>query len=124
AIAVAVGCLFLSFALRYWAPAHSGVDQNGYLVGGRQFAKTMSMGLTPEDPYGFVGRMWIGTPSQTYYPKYPLGLPFIYAVMLWIGGGAYGVEMAHLVSPVSMALAIVGTFFLLRQVVPGFYAIL
>ncbi len=123
AIAVA-GLFFWGLFGHYWAPANAGVDQNGYLVGGKQFARTLSMGLTPEDPWGFVGMMWIGTPHQTYYPKYPLGLPFIYAVMLWIGGAAHGVAMAHAVSPVCMALAVLGTFFLLRQVVPGFYAVL
>src|SRR5690606_32287856 len=106
AVAFVFGGLFLHATLHYWAPAHQGVDQNGYLVGGKQFARTGSMGLTPEDPYGFVGRMWIGTPTQTYYPKYPLGLPFLYAVMLWIGGAAHGVAMAHLVSPITMALAV------------------
>ncbi len=121
AIAFAGLCLYAAVCL--WTPAHGGVDQNGYLVGGKQFARTLSMGLTPEDPFGFVGRMWIGTPSQTFYPKYPLGLPFLFALGFWFGG-EHGVAWAHLVSPVCTALSLVGCFFLIRLVVPSFYAFL
>src|ERR1700722_7026579 len=66
----------------YWTPAHNGVDQNGYLLGGRMFADHLSTGLLPVDYFELVGRMWIGTPWLTYYPKYPVGLSMIYAAMI------------------------------------------
>jgi hypothetical protein len=85
--------LFAYQAGVFWMPAHPGVDQNGYLVGGRQFADTLTMKLAPTrlgsnefDPHAFVGRMWVGvdygTPDERFYPKYPLGLPALYAAAL------------------------------------------
>ena len=64
------------------------------------------MGLTPPDRYSFVGRMWISTPQGTYYPKYPLGLPLLFAMALWMGGGTYGPFIAYLINPIAMALAL------------------
>lgn len=124
ALAVIYVGAFFYMAMVFWIPAHPGVDQNGYLVGGKQFAQTLSMGLTPANPFSFVGRMWIGTADQIYYPKYPLGLPLIYAIGLWIGGASYGVDLIYLLSPVCLTLALLGCFFLIRLAVPSFYALL
>ena len=70
----------------YWAPAHPGTDQNGYLVGGKLFAATASTGFKPADPFSFVGRMWVESTDGKFFPKYPLGLSIIYAITLKIGG--------------------------------------
>src|ERR1700683_3093979 len=56
AVLLAIGWDFTFHA--YWAPAHDGVDQNGYLVGGKMFADHLSTGMEPPDLFGFVGRMW------------------------------------------------------------------
>ncbi|CAN5466031.1 hypothetical protein BH10PLA1_BH10PLA1_22040 [soil metagenome] len=124
-LAVFVG-LFSFMTFTFWAPAHPGVDQNGYLVGGRQFSKTLSTKFVPANPYEYVGNMWVmvGDQPGTYYPKYPLGLPVLYAIMLWIGGAAHGHVWAFLISPVSMVLAVVGMFFLARAVAGSFAAML
>jgi hypothetical protein len=108
----------------YWVPANPGVDQNGYLVGGKMFAEHWTMGYTPPDPFCFVGRMWITVDGATFYPKYPLGLPFLYAVALWIGGASYGVYLAHLIPPVAMTLSLVGAYLLFRQVLQVFPSML
>ena len=126
--AMMIACLFtafyLFFILHYWAPAHTGVDQNGYLVGGKMIAHTGSMGFKPDDPLGFVGGMWVRNESTGInYPKYPIGLPFLYACVLWIFGHA-GLIYAHLVSPISAALAVLGTYFLARQFVGTFASLL
>src|SRR4051812_48615190 len=96
------GILAFGFFLtlhQYWVPGHSGVDQNGYLVGGKMFARTLSMGMTPADVYGFVGRMWISTPEGTFFPKYPLGYPLLVAMALWVGGSS-GTWLAFWINPV------------------------
>jgi len=124
ALALVFALLFLSAMLAYWVPAHPGVDQNGYLVGGKMFAQHLTMGYTPPDPFCFVGRMWITTDNATFYPKYPLGLPLLYAIALWLGGPMHGVYLAHLITPLAMSLALVGTYLLLRQVLSVFPSIL
>lgn len=125
AAALLIGFYFAM--LQYWSPAHPGVDQNGYLVGGKMFAKTLTTKTTVPDIYAFVGRMWIGvdlgTSAERYYPKYPLGLPVLYAIALWIGG-SHGIELAFKISPVCMLLAIAGTYRLLRLFLPSFYSLL
>jgi len=124
-LAVFVG-LFGFMTITFWAPAHPGVDQNGYLVGGKQFAKTYSTEFTPANPYEYVGNMWVmvGDKDGTYYPKYPLGLPVLYAIMLWIGGAAHGHVWAFYISPVSMIAAVVGMYFLARTVAGSFAAMM
>lgn len=108
----------MSWAMhRTWVPAHQGVDQNGYLYGGLQFAQNHSMAYVPADPYAYVGAMWVGTTNLgVYYPKYPLGLPFLYACMIWAGGLPAGLTWSYLVSPVCMAMAMVGAYLLMRRV--------
>ena len=124
-VALAFSGLYLWAMLGYWAPAHTGVDQNGYLVGGRLIAEHGTMSYVPQSPYGFVGNMWVATDRpettaagetvQEYFPKYPAGLPLIYASFFWLAPTHdAAVEWAELVSPVAAALAVLGMFFLGR----------
>ncbi len=80
------------------------------------------------DPFLFVGRMWVGadlgTDAQRFYPKYPIGFPALVALMLKIGGPAFGAWLAYLINPISMMLAIVAVFFLVRRVAGSFAAFL
>ena len=108
----------------YWAPAHPGVDQNGYLVGGKLFARTGSNGFKPENPYAFVGRMWVEAADGRMFPKYPLGLSAIYAAMFKSGGAKLGVWLAFTVSPTLMTLAMLGTFMLVRTIAGSFAGVL
>jgi 4-amino-4-deoxy-L-arabinose transferase-like glycosyltransferase len=131
-LALALTLGFWRTTMTYWTPAHHGVDQNGYLVGGRQVAKSLTMKLAPTspgstqfDPHAFVGRMWVGVdygqPSERFYPKYPLGLPLLYAISLWVGGDDLGPVIAYHISPVTMTLSVLATFLLVRRVA-GSYA--
>lgn len=117
-LAVLVG--FWAFTQQFWVPAHPGTDQNGYLVGGRMFADHLTAGFKPDDPYQFVGRMWVAAADGQYFPKYPLGLPVIVAAVLKVGGPA----AAYFISPVCMTLALAGAFLLVRQVAGSFAGIL
>ena len=124
-LAVVLAAAYFALIFQFWAPAHSGVDQNGYLVGGRQLAATGSTGLKPEHPAGFVGAMWVRVAETgVHYPKYPIGLPLLYAGFLWAFGatpGGWGVTLAFLVSPVGAALSVLGVYLLARQFA-GVYA--
>lgn len=126
-LAMATAAAFFLISVRFFVPAHGGVDQNGYLVGGKQLAEFGSMALAPRDgttgrpdPYQFVGRMWIGSDlgsaAERYYPKYPFGLPLLVAAAVRLGGS----PAAYWISPCAMALAVLATFFLARMIAGSF----
>jgi hypothetical protein len=117
-VAILVG--FWVFTQQFWVAAHPGTDQNGYLVGGKLFANHFSMGMTPDDPYSFVGRMWVATADGRYYPKYPPGFSIIVAIVLTFGGPI----AVYFISPVLMTLALGGVFLIVRQVAGSFAGIL
>ena len=122
AIVIALGFFWVTQA--YWAPAHPGIDQNGYLVGGRVFAKTLSTGYKPDNPFQYVGGMWVMTDDGWVYPKYPLGVPILTAACLWIGGEANGPAMTYLVSPICATVGIVAIFFFVREIAGSFAGVL
>ncbi len=151
AIAAVIALGFLAISLCYWAPAHPGVDQNGYLVGGRMLAEHGSTGFTPAEPYAFVGAMWVGihldTPKPEYFPKYPIGLPALYALCLKAGpawamarpylidlpilrstalwmGRPDGTTLAYLLSPLCMMGALWAMFLFGRLVGGSFGGIM
>jgi len=130
-----LAAVYLAVNAMLYMPAHRGVDQNGYLVGGKMLARHGSMAyrtidpVTQEhDPFLFVGRMWVGYDlngeNERYYPKYPAGLPALYALALNIGGEGHGVQLAYWISPVAAALGLLAVFFLVRMIAPPVYAIM
>ena len=134
-LALVLTAIFGWINLVYMVEAHGGVDQNGYLFGGRVLLQNLTAGYTPVhpvtgevDPYAFVGRMWVGadlgTDNERFYPKYPIGLPALVAGLLHLGGSHQGTAWAFWISPVSMTLAVLGTFFLARLVIGSFLALL
>ena len=142
ALALVAGVVWMNAS--YWVPAHPGVDQNAYLVGGRQVARLGSPRLDPInpadgsfDPYSFVGMMWVGadlgTNAERYYPKYPIGLPLLIGGACRVGDvldgwtgqkvPTWGTILTFWISPVSTALAVWGMFFIARFLagsLPGF----
>jgi hypothetical protein len=111
---------FWTFAQQFRAAAHGGADQNGYLVGGRLLAAHFSSGFKPDDPYAFVGRMWIAAPDGRYFPKYPAGLPVIVAIVYRLAGPS----AAYFISPVAMTLALAAVFLIVRLVAGSFGGVL
>jgi len=139
AAAVGMAWLFFLMITSYWAPAHAGNNQNGYLVGSkllaRNFSTDWSYGFEPKSPFSFVGWMWVMADGQTtapgggmHYPKYPVGLPLIDAVVYRIGAAAGGIETAiawtYLVSPAAMAVALLGVFLITRALAGSFAGLL
>lgn len=116
-------------------PAHPGVDQNGYLFGGKALARTGTMKYAPQrpgsnefDPHQFVGRMYVGadlgTPTERYYPKYPLGYPALVALTLKLTPAKVGPVVAYWINPMAMTLAVFATFLIARLVANSFVAVL
>ncbi len=133
-LAVAFLAIFFAYHHSFWAPAHPGVDQNGYLVGGKQLARTGTTELNLKnakgevDPFKFIGLMWVGTdyntPRERYYPKYPVGLPLLVAAALKLGGAKHGLVLTYYISPISMTLAIGAVFLIVRRVAGSFMGLL
>jgi 4-amino-4-deoxy-L-arabinose transferase-like glycosyltransferase len=138
-IALLLAAAFFYTAMCYWVPAHGGTDQNGYLVGGKMIAQTLTMRQSPQrpgsnavfDPHQFIGRMWVGadlgTADERYYPKYPIGLPALYAVLIWIGGCIspyWQVALPYCLSPIAMSLSVWGTYLLARRFAGSFGGLL
>jgi len=113
-LACVLAFLWYGMMLLAWSPAHPGVDQNGYIVGGKMFADHLSTGMLPPNIYSFVGQMWIGTPWQTYYPKYPMGLPMIYAATLKIGQIPLGRALVYCLTNMRWLAAGLAVFLLAR----------
>ena len=124
--AVVLAC-FVYATHSFWAPAHPGVDHNGYLVGGKMLAQRFSPGMKPNEPYAFVGWMWVRTPDGWYYPKYPVGLPLLNAAALWLDpapGDPHGKVWALLVAPICTTLGLAATFLLVRLVAGSFLGVM
>jgi hypothetical protein len=138
-IALIISIGFFYAVMSYWVPAHPGTDQNGYLVGGKMFAQTLTMRQSPTvignrtefDPHQFIGRMWVGadlgTPDERYYPKYPIGLPVLYACLIWVSSmlaPAWRMWLTYGLSPVAMSLAVLGSYLLARRFAGSFGGLL
>lgn len=110
-----------------WAPAVGGPDQNGYVVGAKQLARTGSTALTPRDsdgrpdPMQYVCKIWIpadfGTPQECYYPKYPAGFHLILAIAYAIGD----IDAVYAVDPLAALAGFIGSYLLARRLLgsPG-----
>jgi len=123
--ALLISAGFFAFVYRHFAPGPSlpGIDENAYLVAGKNLATHFTPGFKPESPYAFVGPMWIRTQDGWFYPKYPIGVPLLNAVGIWIGGGAHD-DYAYFTSPVCAALAVLAMFFFTRALAGTFFAAL
>ncbi len=142
ALAIAIGYGF--FLLSFFAPAlgRPGIDENAYVMAGRNILEHGSAGYRPADDFQFVGGMWVRTEDRVvpppswvptflrasltahteagwYYAKYPSGVGFLNAVVMWANGGAHSLvaaERALMLAPVCTALAVLGMFYLGRAV--------
>ncbi|HUO07039.1 MAG TPA: glycosyltransferase family 39 protein [Phycisphaerae bacterium] len=119
-----LAAFFALVVFSFWAPADGGVDQNAYLVGGRMIAEHGTPRYDLPNPFAYSGAMFIRTANGAYYPKYPFGLPLLYAMVFWIFGSAKGVTLAFAISPLSAVLAVLGMFYLARQVAGTFAALM
>jgi hypothetical protein len=118
-------CGLYAFALRtLWAPADGGIDQNAYLVGGRMIASHFTTRYDLPDAFGYIGGMFDRSVKGNFYPKYPFGLPLLYATFFWTLGPAKAMTAAFMVSPACSVLAVFGMFFLARLVAGSFAGVM
>jgi hypothetical protein len=120
-IVVAIGFFLLCMAFFAPAPGQPGVDENAYLVGGKNLAQTFSPGIHPSNPFAYVGPMWVRSLDGSYYPKYPVGVPLLNAIAIWTTGE---IDSAYYVSPICGALAVAAMFFFTRMLAGSFLGVL
>ncbi|MBC8107426.1 MAG: glycosyltransferase family 39 protein, partial [Anaerolineae bacterium] len=124
----------------YWSPAHPGINQNGYLVGGKNLAEYGTMGMKLTEPYEHLGWMWNlvdrnadrqAGPNEDiwFYPKYPIGTGALFAGCLKLSQWMYGNWEAgkiwsFWVNPAGAVLAVAAMFMLVRQFAGSFAAVL
>lgn len=128
-LALALIAIAATLLLVWFVPAHGGVDENGYVVAGKQIALTGRPQLTPVHFGGSpvptcVGDMWIGlnlgTPQERYFPIYPPLMPLLVAGALRLGGASLGVDLAYLLNPLGYCIGLFGVYLLARQLTrPG-----
>jgi hypothetical protein len=123
-VAICICALYGSALRTYWAPADAGIDQNAYLLGGRMIAKHFTTRLDVPDKFTYIGGMFDRSVKGDFYPKYPFGLPLLYALFFWTLGSAHAFTWAFIVSPASMVIAVYGMFLLARQIAGSFPAAL
>jgi 4-amino-4-deoxy-L-arabinose transferase-like glycosyltransferase len=120
ALAVTAGFWFFLTSMLAPAPGRPGIDENAYLLAGKNIAQHFTTGFKPADDYQYVSAMWLRTEDGWYYPKYPFGLPLLNAVPVLLGHR----EWAFGISALCTSLAALGMFFLARDIVGSFYALL
>jgi hypothetical protein len=70
------------------------------------------MELIPINEHEYVGRMWVIMPDGRCFPKYPLALSVLVAIIIKLGGeGA-----VYWISPVCMIFALLAVFFMARHI--------
>ena len=123
----------------YFAPAHPGINQNGYLVGGKNLAEYGTMGMKLKEPYEHLGWMWNLVDRNAkkpgakediwFYPKYPIGTGALFAACLkvsqWKNHGSWeaGKIWSFYVNPAGAVLSIAAMFMLVRQFAGSFAAV-
>ncbi|MGA2583689.1 MAG: glycosyltransferase family 39 protein [Tepidisphaeraceae bacterium] len=124
-LALAIVAGFAEVVKSYFVPAIGvpGVDENAYLVGGRNVAEHGSPGMHPETPFAFVGPMWDLGRDGWFYPKYPFGTPLLDASAIWLTPG-HDVRAAFAISPICAALSVAAIFLLGRMLAGPFWGLL
>jgi hypothetical protein len=127
-VMLVVAGLYACMTFGFWAPADGGVDQNAYLLGARLVAEHGTDKFVLSNPFAYVGGMMVrysGLKEMggTYYPKYPVGIPLIYAIGFWVVP-KYAAVFALAVSPAMTVAAFIGMFLLGRAIAGSFAGLL
>ena len=97
----------------FFVPAYNGVDENGYLCAARRMALTGDSAKYTVHPLESVSENVVQVRPGVFYPKYPLGYPWLAALAYWFGGPA----ATFWVNPILALLAVAGMFWLARAMV-------
>ncbi|MCG3146765.1 MAG: hypothetical protein PCFJNLEI_00199 [Verrucomicrobiae bacterium] len=118
--AAAVVGLFGLMLAGFFVPAYDGTDENGYLCAARRLALTGAATKHTTHPLEFVSGNVVQTGDSVFYPKYPLGYPWLAALAYRLGGES----AAFWVNPLLATLAVAGIFLLARAMVGALAGVL
>ena len=136
ALLLAILVLYSFVMHAYYAGAHGGVDQSGYLRTAQLLVDTHRLSFIPVDPYQFASRMCImtepfrdltpeevqaGAAPYHIYAKYPFGFPLLAAVARWASGSFAAMYM---VNPASTVLALAFAYLMFRQLLTRFTSLI
>ncbi|CAN5473208.1 hypothetical protein BH09PLA1_BH09PLA1_32750 [soil metagenome] len=139
---IVMGAILVGYSFMlgtYWSPAHPGINQNGYLVGGKNLAEYGTMGMKLKEPYEHLGWMWNlvdrnadrkSGPNEDiwFYPKYPIGTGALFAACLKVsqwknGNWEAGKIWSFYVNPAGAVLSVAAMFMLVRHFAGSFAAV-
>jgi 4-amino-4-deoxy-L-arabinose transferase-like glycosyltransferase len=99
------------YLMRFFAPAISTPDANGYWAQGSLISKTGHTWFYPENDLQYINFHWHITESGKYYSKFPPGLPLLVGLI----DHMFGFKASILINPVLAGLSLLGLFLFSRR---------
>jgi hypothetical protein len=115
--------LVLGYALflwRFYAPAISTPDANGYFAQGSLIAQTGRAWFVPESPTQYVGLHWLLGDEGRFFSRYAPGMGVAVAAI----GRVLPIEYGTLVNPLCALAALIGLYGLARVYLPAGWSVL
>ncbi|RKY86534.1 hypothetical protein DRP98_00140 [candidate division KSB1 bacterium] len=105
-------CVFhFLFLLKFFAPAISTPDAQGYFTQGRIIATHGQTFFTPQNNVQYIGSHWYSQDGQKYYTTFPPGFPCLIAIAYKL----FGAKSTFLVNPILASVSLLIFFFLCKN---------
>ncbi|RKY85753.1 hypothetical protein DRQ11_09445, partial [candidate division KSB1 bacterium] len=105
-------CVFhFLFLLKFFAPAISTPDAQGYFTQGRIIATHGQTFFTPQNNLQYIGPHWYSQDGQKYYTTFPPGFPCLIAIAYKL----FGAKSTFLVNPILASVSLLIFFFLCKN---------
>jgi len=113
-------CAFhLLFLIRFFAPAISTPDAQGYFTQGKIIATHGQTFFTPENNLQYIGPHWHSPDGQKYFTTLPPGFPYLIAIVYKL----FGTNSTFLVNPILASMSLLIFFFLCKNWVSKIWAL-
>ena len=114
-------CAFhLLFLLRFFAPAISTPDAQGYFTQGRIIATQRQTFFIPENNLQYIGPHWRSPDGQRYFTAFPPGFSCLIAIVYKL----FGANSAFLVNPILASISLLIFFFLCKNWLSNSWALI
>ena len=105
-------CVFhLLFLLRFFAPAISTPDAQGYFTQGRIIATHGQTFFIPENNLQYIGPHWHTPDGEEYFTTFPPGFPILIAIVFKL----FGANSTFLINLILASLSLLVFFFLCKN---------
>lgn len=105
-------CVFhLLFLLRFFAPAISTPDAQGYFTQGKIIATDGQTFLKPENNLQYIGPHWRSPDGQKYFTAFPPGFPCLIAIAYKL----FGADSTFLINLILASISLLIFFFLCKN---------